>query len=77
MKITNVKTFLVGADRQNWLFVKVETDEGVYGWNPLGQDMPHQSGCLILYELLDLALATPPMLVKQSTPRHKGIELSA
>jgi galactonate dehydratase len=32
MKITDVKTHLVGATRQNWLFVKIETDEGVYGW---------------------------------------------
>lgn len=32
MKITDVKTYLVGASRQNWLFVKVETDSGVYGW---------------------------------------------
>jgi galactonate dehydratase len=32
MKITDVKTYLVSTDRQNWLFVKVMTDEGVYGW---------------------------------------------
>jgi galactonate dehydratase len=32
MKITDVKTFLVSTDRQNWLFVKVMTDEGIYGW---------------------------------------------
>ncbi|MCL2058882.1 MAG: galactonate dehydratase [Oscillospiraceae bacterium] len=32
MKITDVKTYLVAASRQNWLFVKVMTDEGVYGW---------------------------------------------
>ena len=32
MKITEVKTFLVYARRQNWLFVKVETDEGIHGW---------------------------------------------
>ena len=32
MKITDVKTFLVSTDRQNWLFVKVLTDEGIYGW---------------------------------------------
>ncbi len=33
MQITNVKTFLVdpGASK-NWLFVKVETDAGLYGW---------------------------------------------
>jgi len=32
MKITDVKTFLVGAARQTWFFAKIETDEGVYGW---------------------------------------------
>ena len=32
MKITGVKTFLVGVARQSWLFVKIETDEGIYGW---------------------------------------------
>ncbi|MBT3604135.1 MAG: mandelate racemase/muconate lactonizing enzyme family protein [Candidatus Latescibacteria bacterium] len=33
MKITDIKTFLVnpGASK-NWLFVKVETDEGIHGW---------------------------------------------
>jgi galactonate dehydratase len=33
MKITNIKTFLVNpGSSKNWLFVKVETDEGLYGW---------------------------------------------
>lgn len=33
MKITNVKTFLVNpGSSKNWLFVKVETDEGLHGW---------------------------------------------
>lgn len=33
MKITAVKTFLVNPDTsKNWLFVKVETDEGLHGW---------------------------------------------
>jgi len=32
VKITGVKTFLVAAGRQNWLFVKVTTDEGLHGW---------------------------------------------
>lgn len=32
MKISDVKTYLVNAQRQNWLFVKVITDEGLYGW---------------------------------------------
>ena len=34
MKVTNVRTFLVCPGRgKNWLFVKVETDEGIYGWS--------------------------------------------
>ena len=33
MKITAVKTYLVHPGQgKNWLFVKVETDSGLYGW---------------------------------------------
>jgi galactonate dehydratase len=32
MKITSLKTVVVNAEMRNWVFVKVETDEGVYGW---------------------------------------------
>lgn len=32
MKITEVKTYIAEAGRQNWLFVKVSTDNGLYGW---------------------------------------------
>ena len=32
MKITDVKTYIAATDRQNWLFVKVITDSGLYGW---------------------------------------------
>ncbi|MCH8291198.1 mandelate racemase/muconate lactonizing enzyme family protein [Candidatus Poribacteria bacterium] len=33
MKVTNVQTFLVHPGvGKNWLFVKVETDEGIHGW---------------------------------------------
>jgi galactonate dehydratase len=32
MKITAVKTLVVNARMRNWVFVKVETDEGLYGW---------------------------------------------
>jgi galactonate dehydratase len=31
MKITDIKTFLVGAGSRNWIYVKVETDRGIYG----------------------------------------------
>ena len=31
MKITDIKTFLVGAENRNWVYVKVLTDQGIYG----------------------------------------------
>ena len=31
MKITDIKTFLVGAGGRNWVYVKVLTDQGIYG----------------------------------------------
>lgn len=31
MKITDIATFLVGAGGRNWIYVKVLTDQGVYG----------------------------------------------
>lgn len=32
MKITDVKVHVMHAIRRNWVFVKVLTDEGIYGW---------------------------------------------
>ena len=31
MRISGVSTFLVGNPWKNWLFVRVDTDEGLYG----------------------------------------------
>ena len=31
MKITDLRTFVVGNPWKNWLFVKVQTDEGLTG----------------------------------------------
>jgi L-alanine-DL-glutamate epimerase-like enolase superfamily enzyme len=31
MKITDIKTFLVGAGGRNWIYVKILTDQGIYG----------------------------------------------
>lgn len=32
MKITDIKIYTLDAFRTNWAFIKVETDEGLYGW---------------------------------------------
>ena len=31
-RIVAIKTFIMGAVERNWLFVKIETDLGVHGW---------------------------------------------
>jgi len=41
MRITSLETFVYSPNR-NWLFVKLETDEGIYGWGEttlLGQEL--------------------------------------
>ena len=36
MKITDIKTFPVWVGTRNQMLVKVETDEGIYGWGESG-----------------------------------------
>ena len=31
MKITEISTFIVGNPWKNWVFVRVDTDEGIHG----------------------------------------------
>ena len=44
MKITDVKTFPVYHDQRNYTFVKVETDEGLYGLGEFGITWREQAG---------------------------------
>ena len=32
MKVTAIKTFVCNAFRTNFVFVKLDTDSGLYGW---------------------------------------------
>ena len=36
MKITDIKTYFVWIGTRNQLIIKVETDEGIYGWGEAG-----------------------------------------
>lgn len=48
MKISDVKIYTLDAFRTNWAFVKVETDEGLYGWGEatLGTQEMALEGCV-------------------------------
>ena len=32
MKITEIRTYITWGEPRNWVFVKVLTDSGLYGW---------------------------------------------
>ena len=48
MKISDIKIYTLDAYRTNWAFVKVETDEGLYGWGEasLGTRENALEGCV-------------------------------
>jgi len=48
MKISDVKIYTMDAFRTNWAFIKVETDEGLYGWGEatLGTQELALEGCV-------------------------------
>ena len=54
MKITDIKIYTMDAFRTNWAFIKVETDEGLYGWGEatLGTQEMALEGCVADYKRL-------------------------
>ena len=48
MKITDIRAYTMNAFRTNWTFIKVETDEGLYGWGEasLGNREHALEGCV-------------------------------
>jgi galactonate dehydratase len=54
MKLTNIKIYTLDAFRTNWAFIKVETDEGLYGWGEatLGTQEMSLEGCVADYKRL-------------------------
>ena len=54
MKISDIKIYTMDAFRTNWAFIKVETDEGLYGWGEatLGTQEMSLEGCVADYKRL-------------------------
>ena len=54
MKISDIKIYTLDAFRTNWAFIKVETDEGLYGWGEatLGTQEMSLEGCISDYKRL-------------------------
>jgi galactonate dehydratase len=63
MKITNVETYTVGAGWKNWLFVKVCTDEGLYGIGEATINGFIKTTAVAVHELEHLAVGKDPRQV--------------
>ena len=65
MKITDIKVYIMDAYRTNWTFIKVETDEGLYGWGEasLGTQEMALKGCV--EDLKRLIVGRDPLQIEK------------
>ena len=61
MKITDVKTFPIFCDSRNYLFVKVETDEGFYGVGEFGITWKEQAGAGAIEHMKHYIIGADPL----------------
>lgn len=65
MRITDIKSYTMDAFRTNWTFIKVETDEGLYGWGEasLGTREKALEGCI--EDLKRMVIGRNPMDIEK------------
>lgn len=64
MKITKIETFLCDAYRTNWVFVKVLTDEGIYGWGESTLESRELTVAQAIQELEPALIGKNPMNIE-------------
>jgi galactonate dehydratase len=78
MKITDIKTFLVGNPWKNWVFVKVYTDEGTTGVGEATSGLSAKPGEAEVHELRRFVIGEDPLQPERLWQRmHKGMFLGA
>ncbi len=63
MRITDVKTYVVGNPWKNWVFVKMETDEGVVGWSEATMGLNTRPVEAAIHEMRPLYLGADPLKI--------------
>jgi len=61
MRITDIKTFIVDAGWRPWMFVKVETDEGLIGWGECSDGKSPHGIEGVIRDLKPLLLGKDPL----------------
>ncbi len=64
MKITAVSTVVVNARMRNWVFVKVETDEGIIGWGEASLEWKTRAVCGTVADLEPLIVGQDPTRIE-------------
>lgn len=78
MKITAVSTRVVNAKMRNWVFVKVETDEGITGWGEASLEWKTRGVVGCVDDLAPLVLGQDPRRIEhlyQTMYRHSFFRL--
>ncbi len=65
MKITKVETFKCWVEWRNWLFVRVSTDEGLYGWGEASMPGPVESVEAAIHEMAAVLIGQDPAGVER------------
>jgi galactonate dehydratase len=85
MRITRLSTVVVGAEMRNWVFVKLETDEGLLGWGEATVEWKTRAVVACVEDLASLVVGEDPrrvehlfqMMVRQHFFRPGMVECSA
>ncbi len=64
MKISAVRTLVVGADMRNWVLVKVETDEGLYGWGEATVEWKTRAVAACVQDIAPFLVGEDPMRIE-------------
>jgi galactonate dehydratase len=69
VKVTGLKTFITWGDPRNWVLVKVETDEGIYGWGEGTVEGRERTVETAIHELGNALLGEDPTAVERHWQR--------
>jgi galactonate dehydratase len=64
VKITNIGTVVVNARMRNWVFVKVETDEGIIGWGEASLEWKTRGVAGCVEDLAPLIIGQDPRRIE-------------
>jgi galactonate dehydratase len=64
MKVTELRTYATWAGLRNWVFVKVVTDGGLYGWGEATLESKEETVRTCVHELGQLLIGKDPLAVE-------------